>query len=231
MPAVTTFVMCGRYTVTVSGRLLAELFELDAEPRFAPRYNVAPTQQVPVVRLGSNGGREWVEARWGLVPSWAKDETIGARMVNARGETLAEKPSFRNAVKRRRCLLPADGFYEWRREGGGKQPYLIRFSDGRPFAFAGLWELWKAPGAEPLLSCTIVTTTPNEVVAPLHDRMPVILPRDLHREWLSPTELEATRLRELLVPCPPEGMDAFPVSRRVNNPGADDPACVERADP
>jgi len=219
--------MCGRYTITVSGRLLAELFELGSEPRFAPRYNVAPTQHVPVVRLSADGQREWVEARWGLVPAWAKDESIGARMINARGETLTEKPSFRNAVRRRRCLIPADGFYEWRREGAGKQPYLIRFSDGRPFAFAGLWEAWRAPGAEPLVSCTIVTTNPNEVVAPLHDRMPVILPRDLHREWLGPGELPAQRLLGLIAPHPAGDMEAFPVSRRVNNPGADDPACLE----
>jgi putative SOS response-associated peptidase YedK len=221
--------MCGRYTITVSGRVLAELFELDAEPRLAPRYNIAPTQQVPVVRLGANGRPEWTEARWGLVPSWAKDQSVGARMINARGETLTEKPSFRNAVKQRRCLLPADGFYEWHTEGGGKQPYLIRFSDGRPFAFAGLWELWRGADADPLVSCTIVTTTPNGVVAPLHDRMPVILPRRLHREWLGPGELPHDRLDELLVPFPPDGMEAYPVSRRVNNPGTDAPSCAERA--
>ena len=220
--------MCGRYTITVSGRLLAELFELDQEPSLAPRYNVAPTQQVPVVRLGADGRREWTEARWGLVPSWAKDLDISSRLINARGETLTEKPSFRTAVRRRRCVLPADGFYEWRKEGGGKQPYLIRFSDGRPFAFAGLWELWRRPTGDPLLSCTIITTSPNEVVAPLHDRMPVILPTEHHPEWLSPVEIRGERLRELLAPCPAVGMEAYPVSRRVNNPGADDPACAQR---
>ncbi len=222
--------MCGRYTLTVSGRVLAELFELEAEPALAPRYNIAPSQQVPLVRLGADGRRQWAEARWGLVPSWAREVDAGARMINARAETAADKPAFRTAVRRRRCLLPADGFYEWQAVAGGKQPHLIRFSDGRPFAFAGLWELWQPPGAEPLLSCTILTTTPNPVVAALHDRMPVILPPERHGEWLEPGELGRERLAELLVPCPAAGMEAFPVSRRVNNPRADDEACAARVD-
>jgi putative SOS response-associated peptidase YedK len=222
--------MCGRYTLTVSGRVLAELFELDEVHEIAPRYNIAPSQQVPIVRLGANGGRLLEPARWGLVPSWAKEVDAGARLINARAETLADKPSFRNALKRRRCLLPADGFYEWRATGAGKQPYLIRFGDGRPFAFAGLFEHWRSPEGDTLLSCTIVTTAPNPVVAALHDRMPVILPRQRHEQWLSAAELDRVQLAELLVPHPAADMEAFPVSRRVNNPNVDDPACVARVE-
>ena len=220
--------MCGRYTLTVSGRVLAELFDLEEVPEVVARYNIAPTQQVPIVRVDLDGTRRFSAARWGLIPSWAKEINIGARMVNARAETAADKPAFRGAVKRRRCLLPADGFYEWQAQGAGKQPYLIRFADGRPFAFAGLHEVWRPPDGPPLTSCTIVTTSPNELVARLHDRMPVILPRALFAEWLEPRELPRERLAELLRPCPPDGMEAFPVSRQVNNPKNDASACAER---
>jgi putative SOS response-associated peptidase YedK len=219
--------MCGRYTLTVSGRVLAELFDLDEVPELVPRFNIAPTQQVAIVRVDADGERRWSEARWGLIPSWAKEIDQAARMINARAETVADKPAFRSAVARRRCLLPADGFYEWQAQGAGKQPFLIRFADGRPFAFAGLYEVWRPKEGPPLPSCTIVTTTPNEVVAPLHDRMPVILPPERYPEWLEATEISRERLAELLTPCPPAGMEAFPVSRRVNNPTADDPACAE----
>jgi putative SOS response-associated peptidase YedK len=223
--------MCGRFTLTVSARLLAELFELDELSEFAPRYNIAPTQPVLIVRAGRESPREAAEAHWGLIPSWAKDRSMGARMINARSETAAAKPSFRSAMKTRRCLIAADGFYEWQKTAAGKQPHLIRFSDARPFAFAGLWERWHDPADEPLDSCTILTTSPNERLAELHDRMPVILPPEHFAEWLEPEPLPAPRLDELLVPHPHREMEAFPVSRHVNSPHNDDPKCIERTDP
>jgi len=168
--------------------------------------------------------------RWGLVPSWAKDEKMGARMINARGETVAEKPSFRAAVKTRRCLIPADGFYEWARKGERKQPHFIHFADGRTFAFAGLWERWHGGGEPPLETCTIITTTPNELTATLHDRMPVILPPVRFDEWLTPEPLAGQRLEKLLAPHPAEGMEAYRVSTYVNSPRNDGPECIARVD-
>lgn len=218
--------MCGRYTLTVSARLLGELFDLDEPPDVSPRYNIAPTQQVLVVRRCDEGRRQAARCRWGLVPSWAKDPSGGARMINARSETIASKPAFRSAVRRRRCLVAADGFYEWQAAAGRKQPYLIRFADRRPFAFAGLWERWRGPEAEPLDSCTIVTTEANPTVARVHHRMPVILSPEAYGEWLEPQVLEPTRLAELLRPHPDEGMEAFAVGLRVNSPANDDERCI-----
>jgi putative SOS response-associated peptidase YedK len=218
--------VCGRYVLTVTGRVLARLFDLDEVPELEARYNIAPTQQVPIVRAGPDG-RRLDAVRWGLIPSWAKDPSIGSRMINARAETVAEKPSFRNAFRRRRCLVPADGFYEWRRNGNRKQPYLVRFGDGRPFAIAGLWEVWHRPDGTPLESCTLITTEPNLVVALLHDRMPVILPQRSYRDWLEPANEDPERLRRLLLPHDPDEMEAFPVSLRVNNPSHDDPMCLQ----
>ena len=218
--------MCGRFALTVSARVLGELFDVPGPESYAPRYNIAPSQQVLVARSGESG-RELAPVRWGLIPHWADDPSIGNRMINARGETVASKPAFRSAVKHRRCLIPADGFYEWKKVGAGKQPYLIRFADGRAFAFAGLWERWlPRDGGSPVDSCTIVTTTPNEVVRELHDRMPVILPNTDFEEWLQPEPLPPPRLDELLVPCPAEKMEAFPVSRRVNSAAYDRPECI-----
>ncbi len=166
--------------------------------------------------------------RWGLVPSWAKDPQMGARMINARGETVAEKPSFRSAVKSRRCLIPADGFYEWVKTDGGKQPHFIHFADARPFAFAGLWERWNKGEGDPLETCTIITTSPNDLIAGLHDRMPVILPDDRYDEWLKPEPLAADRLSEILVAHPAGQMEAYPVSTYVNKPANDDAGCIAR---
>jgi putative SOS response-associated peptidase YedK len=219
--------MCGRFKLTMTPEVMAELFGVDEEPVMAPRYNIAPTQQVLTIRHNQSGCRQWAQTRWGLVPSWAKDLSIGARMINARAETVAEKPSFRVAVRKRRCLIPADGFYEWRKTGTGKQPFLIGFDDGRPFAMAGLWESWRQPDGSPLESCTIITTTANPVVADLHDRMPVILPPELYREWLHSSPLPPSRLQQILVPYTSAGMTAHRVSTRVNNPRNDDPACVQ----
>jgi putative SOS response-associated peptidase YedK len=177
------------------------------------------------VRAGDGGGRSLAMLHWGLVPSWAKERSIGARMINARGETLREKPSFRNAYKRRRCLILADGYYEWQRSGSVKQPFFISFTDREPFGMAGLWESWKDPaGGEPLESCCIVTTAPAPSVAHVHDRMPVIITAEARAEWLDAANADVERLDRLLVPWAAAGLVARPVSRRVNdarNQGSD----------
>ncbi len=220
--------MCGRFALIVDASVLADVFDVDPPRELQPHFNIAPTQTVPIIRAGKATPRECAFVRWGLVPSWAKDEKMGARMINARGETVAEKPYFRSAVKNRRCLIPADGFYEWVRTGESKQPHYIHFSDGRVFAFAGLWERWHKGGGGPLDSCTIITTTANDLIANLHDRMPVILPPDRFTEWLEPAPLDPERLEDLLVPHPADGMEAYPVSSYVNKPANDGPECVAR---
>jgi len=208
------------------GQVIAEVFGLDDVPELSPRFNIAPTQAVAAVRARADGGRELVALTWGLIPSWSKDRTIGSRMINARAETVGEKPAFRAALRARRCLVLADGFYEWQKLGTRKQPHHIRMRDGRPFAFAGLWERWTPPEGDPVESCTIITTLPNEVVAPIHDRMPAILaPADLDR-WLDPGVRDPAAVAALLRPYPAGDMTAYPVSLRVNSPGADDPSCV-----
>ena len=220
--------MCGRFTQAADGEIIARVFDLPEAPELSPRYNIAPTQDVAAVRLAESGGRELVQLHWGLIPSWAKERAIGARMINARAETLAEKPAFRSAFRERRCLIVADGFYEWQKLGGRKQPYFIGFSDRRPFAFAGLWERWKGEGSEHVESCTIVTTEANELLAPIHDRMPVILDRDHFAVWIDSSVKETDRLVALLKPYLPGPLQAYPVGLLVNNPANDSPACVER---
>lgn len=223
--------MCGRYTLTTKPKDLAVAFGLAAPPvDLQPRYNIAPSQSIAVITGHQPRQLDWF--RWGLVPSWAKDPAIGHRMINARAETAAEKPSFRSALRRRRCLIPADGFYEWRREGKHKVPTYIRLTTHQPFAFAGLWETWKATNDETLRTCTILTTTPNEFVAPIHDRMPVILAPQDYDVWLDEEVHDSELLRHLLVPYPAEGMEAFSVSTLVNAPANDGPECLEpRAKP
>lgn len=223
--------MCGRFALIVDASVLADVFHVDPPCELAPRFNIAPTQQVFIVRSGNGSSRQCAVVRWGLVPSWAKDPSVGARMINARGETIAEKPSFRSAVKSRRCLLPASGFFEWVRRDGAKQPYFIRFTDGRVFAFAGLWERWTPSDGEPLETCTIITTVPNELVAGLHDRMPVIVPPERYDEWLAPKALAMEQLQEILSPHPAAGMETYPVSTHVNRPGNDGPECIARSVP
>lgn len=220
--------MCGRFALIVDASVLADVFEAEPPLDLESRYNIAPTQTVPIIRRGSKSGREFASARWGLIPSWAKDAKMGARMINARAETVAEKPSFRSAVKSRRCLVPASGFYEWVKTDGAKQPHFIRFEDGRPFAFAGLWERWSPGDAGPVDTCTIITTTPNELMEELHNRMPVILPPTLFDEWLDPTPLAPERLTDILVPHSAEGMQAYPVNTYVNKPGNEGPECLVR---
>ena len=220
--------MCGRYTLTSSGDAVAEAFDLAAVPELAPRFNIAPTQEVAAVRLPEGGGGRTLDLlRWGLIPFWAKDPGIGNKMINARSETVAEKPAFKNAFKRRRCLVPADGFYEWRKElEGPKQPFFIHLRRGGPFAIAGLWEHWEGPDGV-IDSCTLLTTSPNQLMEPLHDRMPVILHREDFDLWLDPAVRDPERLTHLLAPYPAEEMEAWPVSRFVNRPGNDSPRCIE----
>lgn len=219
--------MCGRYTLTVDASVLATLFDLEPLMEIEPRYNIAPSQLVPIVRANAQGKREWAVVRWGLIPSWAKDAKIGNRLINARAETAAKKPSFRSAYKHRRCLLPADGFYEWVKIGSGKQPNHIRFADGRPFSFAGLWESWTPPEGETVESCTILTTRPNSLISELHDRMPVILRPDRFEDWISEGPLSPEGAEAILLPFPADEMEAVPVSTLVNSPKNDDPRCVE----
>lgn len=221
--------MCGRFFIALKYDDLKDAFpEFEPPHEWQPRYNIAPTQPVPVV---ANDGQPSISFfQWGLVPSWAKDPTIGNRMINARGETLAEKPSFRAAYRRRRCLILADGFYEWRAEPGQrtKTPLAIRLRSGAAFAFAGLWEIWR-PDDTSLLSCTIITTAPNSLIAPIHDRMPVILPRNAYATWLDPAERTPQDLQHLLSPYPAEEMVAYPVSTLVNSPANDLPECITPA--
>lgn len=220
--------MCGRFTLTLDPGDLQQAFpDIQFPGDWTPRFNIAPTQPVAVI---ANQAAHRVDFfTWGLIPSWAKDPEIGSRLINARAETLAEKPSFRSAYRRRRCLILADGFYEWQEIPGakGKQPMFIHLKDRSPFAFAGLWELWHAPDASTIYSCTIITTQPNELMQPIHNRMPVILPPAAYAAWLDPAERQPDSLSPLLAPYPAGAMAAYPVSRQVNSPANDSPACIE----
>ena len=220
--------MCGRYMLTSPVDALRQLFLFEQRPNLMPRYNIAPTQEVPIVRLTRDGAaRELLMMRWGLVPFWAKDLKIGNRLINARCETAHRQSAFREAFRQRRCLVPADGFFEWRREGKARQPLLIRRRDQAPFAFAGLWERWRDPSSESIVrSFTILTCPPNALVATVHDRMPVILAPEHRASWLDPSTSD---VGSLLVPCPAEWLETLPVSSRVNSPKYDDPACLEPA--
>ena len=276
--------MCGRFTLTGKPHRLCEHFALTAPPEeLAARYNIAPTQ--PVLVIPNRTHRVLRPARWGLVPQWARDVSIGNKMINARAETLASRAPFNAALERRRCLIPADGFYEWKhdrkrqrtpyyvrrrdrepfafaglwdvwRPRGGepvasctiitteanelvaelhdrkrqRTPFYVRRRDGEPFAFAGLWDVWRPRGREPVASCTIITTEANELVAELHDRMPVILPPEAYDLWLAPAPLHADVLQPWLVPCPSEWLEAYPVSTLVNTADRDEPACNARVD-
>ena len=219
--------MCGRFTLFEADKILSKEFGVSGFSPLSPRYNIAPSQPIAAVRATPTGkGREIAFLRWGLIPSWSKDPGIGNRLINARAETAAEKPSFRNAFKRHRCLIPANGFYEWQRQERGKQPYFIRMHDDKIFAFAGLWDRWESPDEDVIETCTILTTTANTVLAPIHDRMPVILPQADYAQWLDPALKDVDSLSPLLVPFPPEYMLAIPVSSRVNAPSNDDEKCI-----
>ncbi len=263
--------MCGRFTLRTPAGQLVQQFELASVPDLAPRYNIAPTQDVAAVRAAETGqssrhtpcavvgqafqparqtgmsapqnttpcavaadgtrsvpatGRELVMLRWGLIPPWADDPRVGSRSINARSETADSKPMFREPFRHRRCLIVADGFYEWQSVGHVKQPYYIHAADDRPFAFAGLWERWRR-GQQMIESCTILTTDVNERLAPLHDRMPVILQPLDYELWLDPAVEEVERLKPLLVPCSDEMLALHPVSTDVNRPANDSPACIQ----
>jgi putative SOS response-associated peptidase YedK len=225
--------MCGRFTLRTPLAEVAQAFDLPADAfngQRQLRFNIAPSQEVAVVRHHAAGGREAAWLRWGLVPSWADDLAIGNRMINARSETADTKPAFREAFEKRRCLVAADGFYEWKRGTKPKQPYYIRLVDDGPFAFAGLWERWRR-GDEAVESCTILTTDANELVAALHDRMPVILHPDQYDEWLDPRPSDKGRLKSLLVPYPAERMAFHAVSTTVNSPRHEGPECIAPAAP
>ena len=208
--------MCGRYSLTADLAELAGRFEFDGDwDAFERRYNIAPTQEVLTVVGGEK--RRGGFMRWGLIPHWAKDSKIGSRMINARAETVAEKPSFRTALRRRRCLVLADGFYEWQRVGKNKRPMRIVMRSGEPFAFAGLWETWRDPEGTVIPSCTIITTTPNDLLKPIHNRMPVILPRDIEEFWLDDSVDDPAALTSVLTPYPDDAMEAYEVSSLVNS--------------
>jgi len=220
--------MCGRFTQTASPEVIAQQFEVADLPLFTPRYNIAPSQAVAAIRIKpEKTERQLVLLRWGLIPSWAKDPKIGHQCINAKAETVAEKPSFRAAFKTRRCLVIATGFYEWQVQGSAKQPMWIGLKNHRPFAFAGLWEHWQSPDGEVIESCTILTAEPNELMRPIHNRMPVILPPTAYDQWLDPTFQYAEPLKALLRPYPSDELRAYPVSTLVNNPRHDVPQCLE----
>lgn len=218
--------MCGRFSLTVDLGELAGRFEFDGDwDAFERRYNIAPTQNVLTV---VGGPRRGGYMRWGLIPSWAKDKSMGSRMINARAETVVEKPSFRNALRRRRCLILADGFYEWQRVGADRRPMRIVMRSGEPFAFAGLWETWRDPQGEVIPSCTIITTSANDILSPIHDRMPVILRRELEDFWLDGSVDDPDALTSVLVPYDDGAMEVYEVSELVNSFRNDGPEVMER---
>jgi putative SOS response-associated peptidase YedK len=214
--------MCGRFQLKPPDDWMLE-FGVTPLPDLAPRFNIAPTQDVVAIRRQASGVRGAGLLRWGLVPSFAEDQGGGHHLVNARSETVARKPAFREPFRKRRCLVPATGFYEWRRVGRARDPYLLKMGDGRTFAFAGVWDRWEGETAR-LESCSILTTAANALVAPIHDRMPVILDRSTYDLWLDPDACEE-ELHRILRPFPASGMAAHPVSARVNSTAVDDPEC------
>jgi putative SOS response-associated peptidase YedK len=220
--------MCGRYRLSRRKQIIEEHFDsVSGEEDWTPRYNVAPTQPVPIIRQHPKEPRRELSLfRWGLIPSWAKDASGAAGMINARSESAAIKPAFRDALKFRRCLVPADGFYEWSRSGKTKQPYCFEVNDGELFAFAGLWERWKDPSGNWIKTCSILTTTPNSVTASVHDRMPVILHPDAYDLWLDPGFPDVAAVSELLKPYVARPMRCYPVSARINHAANDDPECA-----
>ncbi len=218
--------MCGRYRLSRRKQVVEEYLDSVGDEDWIPRYNVAPTQPVPIIRQNpKEPRRELSLVRWGIIPWWAKDSSGAATMINARSETAATKPAFRDALKLRRCLIPADGFYEWQRTGKAKQPYCFEVNEGRLFAFAGVWETWKDPNQNAVESCSILTTTPNAVTATVHDRMPVILDPDDYDLWLDPGMKNTDAVSEMLKPFDACLMRSYPVSNRVNHTANDDEAC------
>ncbi len=220
--------MCGRISQTKDVKKLAKRFHIPdwKIPNLKSRYNVAPSQEALVIVQRRAGESMMEQFQWGLIPSWAKDPAIGHRMINARAETISEKPSYRSPLKNQRCLIPVDGFYEWKKEGKSKVPYYIRFKSGEPFAIAGLWSCWVSPEGKEVKTFTIVTTQPNDLMRPIHDRMPVILMENAETYWLDPDKSDAKDLVSLLVPCTSDKLEAYAVSKLVNSPANDTPECI-----
>jgi putative SOS response-associated peptidase YedK len=221
--------MCGRYRLTAKERYLRDPFGLDGDVSWTPRWNIAPTQRVPIVRQDrGEPKRSFSLVRWGLIPAWAKDASIGFKTINGMSETAAERPAFREAMRRRRCLIPADGFYEWRKIcAKQKQPYSFGMIDDAVFALAGLWECWRDPAGESLETCTILTTKPNSLVADIHDRMPVILKAEDYDKWLDPGVTNVALVADCLQPFDPRSMKKYPVGTRVNRAENDDQQCAQ----
>jgi len=218
--------MCGRFTVTSAPDAIRMLFRYPEQPNFPPRYNIAPTQPIAVVRL-HEGRRQFVLMRWGLLPSWVKDPKTFTLLINARGESVCDKPAFRAAMKRRRCLIPADGFYEWKAVGSRKQPYFVHAKSGTPLAFAGLWETWTGPNGEELDTATIITTEANRMLSPIHGRMPAIIPPEAFDFWLDCGHVDARTAEALIRPAPEGLLEAYEVSTAVNRTAYDNPKLVE----
>jgi putative SOS response-associated peptidase YedK len=217
--------MCGRYAITTAPEAIRALFGYLEQPNFPPRYNIAPTQPVPIVRM-AEGKRQLALVRWGLIPSWVKDPRAFSLVINGRGESVLDKPAFRNAMKYRRCLFPADGFYEWKREGERKRPYFVRLKSGQPMAFAGLWESWMGPNGEEMETAAIVTTTASRSIAHIHDRMPVIVPPEAFDFWLDP-KVDAEMAAAVIQPAKDALIEAYEVSSAVNRTANDAPMLLE----
>jgi putative SOS response-associated peptidase YedK len=222
--------MCGRYAVTSAPEAIRALFGYAEQPNFPPRYNIAPTQPIGIVRL-VEGKRQFALVRWGLLPSWVKDPRSFSLLVNARGESLADKPAFKAAMKYRRCLVPADGFYEWKATGTRKQPYYVHAKSGQPLAFAGLWETWTGPNGEEMETAAIVTTRVNRALADIHDRMPVVVSPDAFNLWLDCTNVDAETAASLVAPAPENLLEAYEVSTAVNRTANDNPDLIGRYTP
>ena len=218
--------MCGRYTLTSAPEAIRALFRYEDQPNFPPRYNVAPTQPIAIVRL-VEGKRQFALVRWGLLPSWVKDPKTFSLLINARGESVIEKPAFRAAMKRRRCLIPADGFYEWQKAGERKRPFFVRAKAGGPLAFAGLWETWTGPNGEEIDTAAIVTTRANRMLGPIHERMPVIVPPEAFDLWLDTAKVDATTAAALIAPAPENLLEAYEISTAVNRVANDDARLIE----
>jgi putative SOS response-associated peptidase YedK len=218
--------MCGRYCITSAPEAIRRLFRYPDQPNFPPRYNVAPTQPVPIVRM-AEGERRFALVRWGLIPAWVKDPKAFTLLINARGESVNDKPAFRNAMKRRRCLFPADGFYEWKSAAGRKQPYFAHRKGGGPLAFAGLWETWTGPNGEEMETAAIVTTQANRTMAHVHHRAPVIVPQEAFDFWLDCGRVDEKTAAALIAPAPEGSMEIYEISNAVNRVTNDSPELIE----